>query len=289
MYSSSAYAPFGEPYATAGTSDTSFTGPEQDTISGLYDFLYRRLSQTQGRWTSPDPSGLGAVSLENPQSFNRYAYVMNRSSELVDPKGLNADAGSWWLEWRFNSTGTTWDGDMIGGGGGGFPSAMEEILATSYQDYLNAVEANFTVTTEVTCADGTVVTLSGSYTKEQAAASGVCTEHGSTGLDSGGPAIPFALYFVDPANNGQGPANYHCSLVPLHADKIGVCTFTCAAPNGIGGDMARIPVYVIQKACNTTNRTCPITLDVYPPNQWGPFEFGRPKVVPNSCVYGKVQ
>jgi len=98
------------------------------------------------------------------------------------------------------------------------------------------------------------------------------------------------------ANNAQTPQppktpdpnNYHCSLLSSSAD-IGVCTFTCVPPDGMGGDIARIPVYVIQKACNTTNRSCPIALDVYPPSHWGPFEFGRPKVVPNSCVYGKVQ
>jgi hypothetical protein len=154
-----------------------------------------------------------AVSLESPQSFNRYAYVMNRSSELVDPKGLNAAAGMWWLQWRFESTGTTWDGDMIGGGGGGFPSAMEEILATSYQDYLKAVEDNFTVTNYAVCEDGTEIKLAGSYTIKQANAMGVCAQHrlpgngapgpDGSGLDGFGPKIPFAQYFVDPKKDGD--------------------------------------------------------------------------------------
>ncbi len=38
LYSSTAYAPFGEQYGTSGTADASFTGQDQDTVSSLYDF-----------------------------------------------------------------------------------------------------------------------------------------------------------------------------------------------------------------------------------------------------------
>ena len=136
---------------------------------------------------------------------------------------------------------------------------------------------------------------------------GVCVPIGSGYLAGAGgegtPESPWIFYVVvwSPlaANNfaqkppgsppkPPDPNNYHCALLSSSAD-IGVCTFTCVPPDGMGGDIARIPVYVIQKACSTTNRSCPIALDVYPPSHWGPFEFGRPKVVPNSCVYGKVQ
>ena len=61
LYSSTAYAPFGETYAETGTRDRSFTGKDEDTTSGMYDFLARRYSPVQGRWLSPDPAGLGAV------------------------------------------------------------------------------------------------------------------------------------------------------------------------------------------------------------------------------------
>src|SRR5262245_6749708 len=56
--SSVAYAPFGETYASSGTTDPSFTGQNPDTVSADYDFLYRPYS-IQGRWPTPDPSGLG--------------------------------------------------------------------------------------------------------------------------------------------------------------------------------------------------------------------------------------
>jgi RHS repeat-associated protein len=60
MYYDGAYAPFGEPYAQSGTSDLSFTGQNQDTVSGLYDFPAREYS-IQGRWPSPDPDGLDCI------------------------------------------------------------------------------------------------------------------------------------------------------------------------------------------------------------------------------------
>jgi RHS repeat-associated protein len=90
IYSDTAYAPFGEPYAQSGTADPSFTGQNQDTTSNLYDFLFREDSSIQGRWISPDPAGLGAVNLSDPQSFNRYAYVRNSSILLIDRSGLTA-------------------------------------------------------------------------------------------------------------------------------------------------------------------------------------------------------
>jgi len=43
----------------------------------------------QGRWISPDPAGLGAVNMENPQTWNRYAYVENGPLNAVDPLGLH--------------------------------------------------------------------------------------------------------------------------------------------------------------------------------------------------------
>jgi len=89
MYSSSAYAPFGEQYATAGSADASFTGQDQDTVNNLYDFPVRRQSPSQGRWISPDPAGRAAVVLANPQSWNRYAYVNNNPLRLIDQLGMD--------------------------------------------------------------------------------------------------------------------------------------------------------------------------------------------------------
>jgi len=54
-----------------------------------YDALYRKVHTTQGRWISPDPAGLAAVGLTDPQTWNRYAYVGNNPLSAVDPLGLD--------------------------------------------------------------------------------------------------------------------------------------------------------------------------------------------------------
>ncbi|MGI9102743.1 MAG: RHS repeat-associated core domain-containing protein [Terriglobales bacterium] len=121
VYSDTAYAPFGEPYAETGTTDRSFTGQNQDTISdnatGLYDFLYREYA-LYGRWTTPDPAGMAAVYPANPQSWNRYAYVLNNPMAAIDPDGR---------DWCYID-GCSGGRNPHGGGGGGFAgriAAME--------------------------------------------------------------------------------------------------------------------------------------------------------------------
>jgi RHS repeat-associated protein len=144
MYADTAYAPFGEPYAQAGTADISFTGQNADTVYTDYDFLYREYS-IQGRWTSPDPAGLAAVDPTNPQSWNRYAYVESNPLNFVDPSGLGpcgSDAivqtynrywfGEGWGPWLLTGSflavscgdrGPERLGPRGGGGGGGGSSS----------------------------------------------------------------------------------------------------------------------------------------------------------------------
>ncbi len=89
LYQDLAYAPYGEDYAKTGaTWDLSFTGQTQDELSAMYDFLYRNYSPITGRWFSPDPAGLAAVSPADPQTWNRYAYVRNNPLAYIDPTGL---------------------------------------------------------------------------------------------------------------------------------------------------------------------------------------------------------
>jgi RHS repeat-associated protein len=83
-----AYAPFGETYASSGSTDPAFTGQRQDTVTGLFDFPAREYSN-EGRWPSPDPAGITAFHLVDPQSLNRYAYVRNTPMSLVDLTGLD--------------------------------------------------------------------------------------------------------------------------------------------------------------------------------------------------------
>jgi hypothetical protein len=72
------------------------------------------LKTTQGRWPSPDPAGLAAADFSGPQSLNRYAYVMNETTDLLDPLGLGcySDASGIHCEFWF------WLGYYPVGGGG---------------------------------------------------------------------------------------------------------------------------------------------------------------------------
>ncbi|MGA2001663.1 MAG: RHS repeat-associated core domain-containing protein [Terriglobales bacterium] len=113
LYYDDAYAPYGESYSETGTTDRDFTGQNQDTHSGLYDFLYREYHPVSGRWSSPDPAGLAAVDPSNPQSWNRYAYVMNNPTSFLDPLGLFREGPGCYDEGGYPTD--------CGGGGGGDP------------------------------------------------------------------------------------------------------------------------------------------------------------------------
>jgi RHS repeat-associated protein len=92
------YLPFGEELF-AGRSQIAeykvdnvrqkFTGQERDYESGLDFFQARYYSSTQGRFMSIDPLAASAVP-ENPQTWNRYAYVLNNPLRLVDPTGMTS-------------------------------------------------------------------------------------------------------------------------------------------------------------------------------------------------------
>jgi RHS repeat-associated protein len=64
---------------------------EQSSAYNEYDFPAREYG-IQGRWPSPDPAGLAAVDPSNPQSWDRYAYVLNDPLTLVDPTGLDCQS-----------------------------------------------------------------------------------------------------------------------------------------------------------------------------------------------------
>jgi RHS repeat-associated protein len=64
-----------------------FAGYERDNETGLDYAQNRYLSSPQGRFTSPDPTLL-SVNGTNPQTWNRYAYVLNNPLQYIDPLGL---------------------------------------------------------------------------------------------------------------------------------------------------------------------------------------------------------
>jgi RHS repeat-associated protein len=74
----------------------------------MFDTPNREYHPTQGRWITPAPSGLAAVDMTNPQTWNRYAYVNNNPLSYIDPTGLD-----------LVSCDPEFGADCGGGGGGG--------------------------------------------------------------------------------------------------------------------------------------------------------------------------
>ncbi|HYV25270.1 MAG TPA: RHS repeat-associated core domain-containing protein, partial [Pyrinomonadaceae bacterium] len=64
-----------------------FTQKERDNETGLDYFGARYHSNTQGRFTSPDPL-VSSGRVESSQSWNRFSYVLNNPLAFTDPFGL---------------------------------------------------------------------------------------------------------------------------------------------------------------------------------------------------------
>jgi RHS repeat-associated protein len=75
----------------------NFTGQYHDFETDLDYFGARYYASTTGRFTSADPDNAGA-SIDNPQSWNAYSYVLNNPLNAIDPDGLDCvylnDAGT---------------------------------------------------------------------------------------------------------------------------------------------------------------------------------------------------
>src|SRR5258708_2780886 len=83
------YLPFGELNSTdSGISTHKFTGDERDAETSLDHTQFRQYTAQLARWMSPDPAGLAAVDPMNPQSWNRYVYVLNNPLNFADPSGM---------------------------------------------------------------------------------------------------------------------------------------------------------------------------------------------------------
>ncbi|HVC46512.1 MAG TPA: RHS repeat-associated core domain-containing protein [Terracidiphilus sp.] len=90
------FYPFGGEHAYTSTCapNQKFAGMEQDSATGLYRTIFRQYASNNGRWLSPDPYA-GSYDPSNPQSMNRYAYVMNGPMNWIDPWGLYEYCGGW--------------------------------------------------------------------------------------------------------------------------------------------------------------------------------------------------
>jgi RHS repeat-associated protein len=95
------YRPYGDRLIKATTSSNNtvwFTGKSHDEQIGLSYFGARYYDPMLGRFMSIDPA---PMSLDNLQSFNRYAYANNNPYRYADPDGQ--DGVFWEFLDRFNN------------------------------------------------------------------------------------------------------------------------------------------------------------------------------------------
>lgn len=91
------YYPFGETLSDSGSVSVKhkFTSQELDSKTGLYYYGARCYDPLLGRFTTADPI---VPDPTNPQSLNRYSYVLNNPLKYIDPTGLkpgfSANGGS---------------------------------------------------------------------------------------------------------------------------------------------------------------------------------------------------
>jgi RHS repeat-associated protein len=113
--------PWGDAYSASGSDNDRyhFAQLDRDSETDTHHAQFRQYSSTQGRWMSPDPYD-GSYRMGNPQSFNRYAYVMNNPVIYLDRSGLCGETTTV-SSADTDDVSQTWDDcvDFIGGGGDG--------------------------------------------------------------------------------------------------------------------------------------------------------------------------
>jgi RHS repeat-associated protein len=79
------------PLISSDANKYKFNGHEQDGETGLYDYGARYYTTQLSRFLTPDwealPGPVAWANFENPQSLNRYNYVLNNPTSLADPDG----------------------------------------------------------------------------------------------------------------------------------------------------------------------------------------------------------
>ena len=100
------FYPWGEVWLNTGTNtfDTHFASIHASLQgSNLIDWTmceadHRFYAPNPGRWHTPDPAGKNVVKLDDPQTWNMYAYVRHNPTTLTDPSGLYGVACS--SDWK---------------------------------------------------------------------------------------------------------------------------------------------------------------------------------------------
>ncbi|MGJ5820985.1 RHS repeat-associated core domain-containing protein, partial [Paludibaculum fermentans] len=133
--------PYGEVSGSVSVDqDETFTTYKRDVYTGLDYAQNRYYASSWGRFTTADPYQASAGPAD-PQSWNRYAYVVNDPVSLLDPTGRQAAAPtgqgctvvwySLWFDVTCNGSAST---DIGGGGGGGGDTLVSNVYAFADPD-----------------------------------------------------------------------------------------------------------------------------------------------------------
>ncbi|HEX8501383.1 MAG TPA: DUF4214 domain-containing protein, partial [Pyrinomonadaceae bacterium] len=93
---------------------------EWEKATGLQHTWWRKYDPWAGRWTSPDPVN-DSLNIDDPQTFNRYAYVRNDPVNLTDPTGLY-----WAIDWG------SCRAEVVSNGEGGLRFTGREICSLTW-------------------------------------------------------------------------------------------------------------------------------------------------------------
>jgi RHS repeat-associated protein len=169
-----------------------FTGYEYDSGNG-YNYAVARFEAGRwGRFLSADPY-LGSADLGNPQSLNRYSYVMNDPINAVDPLGLFSQGCMDF--WSCGSGNYEPQGDRDGGrlttgegGGGGGGSANKGPKQTKQQCIQNALQNKFgSFVANHLVPEFSLYSLAGGLSGMWAFAKGTALSLGAKGVVGGTP------------------------------------------------------------------------------------------------------
>ncbi|MBN2392409.1 MAG: DUF11 domain-containing protein [Anaerolineae bacterium] len=99
------YYPYGEARpgleGTALPTDRRYTGQREEVGLGLYDYNARYYDPALGRFIQADTI---VPNPANPQSLNRYSYVLNSPLRYTDPSGHIP----WWIRYQFMQAGMSY-------------------------------------------------------------------------------------------------------------------------------------------------------------------------------------
>jgi RHS repeat-associated protein len=224
------FYPWGDQWQSSA-SGYSWAMPYRD-LKTTTDITTARFSSPNfGRWFSPDPIGVKAVKLDDPQTWNMYAYVRNNPTTLTDPNG--EDWATAWQDVKA-ALGTAYTRLTIGVGFGGKFNAGPLSGTSEYAWKANLrvsmTERKISLTNQSQA--GLTFGPAGSGGNAGLGASvenTVASYNGGTG-QFGGPEPPHAElttlsgtehYGTDPSSNEVG-LSYEGGYIPLWGAEIGL-------------------------------------------------------------------